>query len=114
MLGELYYGALKSGRPSSNLSRVDEFAASVGVREGEDKEMYRRPRGAGLRQFHLFTRHFQACNPELKKEMEKPQHRTAGVALRFHSVVLVRSSVDESSIRQAHGSFDNPQGGEKK
>ena len=29
VLGELYYGARKSGRPTSNLSRLDEFAASV-------------------------------------------------------------------------------------
>jgi tRNA(fMet)-specific endonuclease VapC len=31
VLGELYYGARKSGRPTSNLSRLDEFAASVAV-----------------------------------------------------------------------------------
>ena len=31
VLGELYYGARKSGRPTSNLSRLDEFAASVAI-----------------------------------------------------------------------------------
>ena len=31
VLGELYYGALKSGRPANNLARIEEFAASVAV-----------------------------------------------------------------------------------
>ena len=31
VLGELYYGARKSGRPAVNLSRLDEFAASVSI-----------------------------------------------------------------------------------
>ena len=31
VLGELYYGARKSGRPTRNLSRLDEFAASVAI-----------------------------------------------------------------------------------
>ncbi len=31
VLGELYYGARKSGRPARNLSKIDEFAASVAV-----------------------------------------------------------------------------------
>ena len=28
VIGELYYGAKKSGRPTANLQRIDEFAAS--------------------------------------------------------------------------------------
>ena len=31
VLGELYYGALKSGQSAGNLARIDEFAAAVGV-----------------------------------------------------------------------------------
>jgi len=31
VLGELYYGALKSGRAASNLARIEEFAATVGI-----------------------------------------------------------------------------------
>ncbi len=31
VLGELYYGALKSARAAANVARVEEFAASVGV-----------------------------------------------------------------------------------
>lgn len=31
VLGELYYGALKSGRARDHIVRVEEFAASVGV-----------------------------------------------------------------------------------
>jgi tRNA(fMet)-specific endonuclease VapC len=31
VLGELYYGARKSDRAASNLSRIDEFAASLAV-----------------------------------------------------------------------------------
>lgn len=31
VLGELYYGALKSARSAANVARVEEFAASVGV-----------------------------------------------------------------------------------
>jgi tRNA(fMet)-specific endonuclease VapC len=31
VLGELYYGAQKSSRPANNLSRIDEFAASVAI-----------------------------------------------------------------------------------
>lgn len=31
VLGELYYGALKSARSAANIARVEEFAASVGV-----------------------------------------------------------------------------------
>ena len=31
VLGELYYGALKSSRSASNLARIEEFASSVGV-----------------------------------------------------------------------------------
>jgi tRNA(fMet)-specific endonuclease VapC len=31
VLGELYYGALKSARSAANLVRIEEFAASVGV-----------------------------------------------------------------------------------
>jgi tRNA(fMet)-specific endonuclease VapC len=31
VLGELYYGALKSSRSAANLARIEEFASSVGV-----------------------------------------------------------------------------------
>ncbi len=31
VLGELYYGALKSGRAAGNVARIEEFATSVGV-----------------------------------------------------------------------------------
>lgn len=31
VLGELYFGARKSGRPAENLARVDSFAAASGV-----------------------------------------------------------------------------------
>lgn len=31
VLGELYFGALKSARSASNLTRIDELASSVGV-----------------------------------------------------------------------------------
>jgi tRNA(fMet)-specific endonuclease VapC len=31
VLGELYYGALKSARSAANLARIEEFASSVGV-----------------------------------------------------------------------------------
>jgi tRNA(fMet)-specific endonuclease VapC len=31
VLGELYYGARKSGQTAANLARIDQFAESVGV-----------------------------------------------------------------------------------
>jgi tRNA(fMet)-specific endonuclease VapC len=31
VLGELYYGARKSGHPAANLARIDEFAAATAV-----------------------------------------------------------------------------------
>lgn len=71
VLGELYYGAMKSGRPSSNLSRIDEFAASFGVREGGDKECSAGPVVRPFGNSTSFPFPFQAGNPAIRKEMEK-------------------------------------------